>query len=52
MLGDHRRNIVERLEGAFSLADGSRPARHEREEGLAVPLLPNERERMRNLRLF
>jgi hypothetical protein len=39
MLGDDRRNVVERLEGAFSLADGSRPARHEREEGLAVPLL-------------
>ena len=48
-LGDDRRHVVERLERRLALLERSRPARHHRDERVAVPVLGDERQRRRDL---
>ena len=49
VLRDDGRDVVERLQHGLPFVERSGPARHECEEGLAVPLFGDERQRRRDL---
>jgi hypothetical protein len=49
VLGHHRGHVVQRLEGGLALVQWARPAGHEGQEGLAVPVLGDERQRRGDL---